>query len=602
MTEVCSGLDLLLMVYADGEASPDEAARVETHVQHCERCRRRLAEWQGLSRETDTLVTAVTAKDAPATANSRPGEPAREPAATAGTRRSAAPAAAAHRAPSRMPVGPASSPHTGLVVALILSLVAVVLLPTFVRRESDQAARAPAGHAPVAVARIANRPTTVVAATPPPLVAAPAATPVPPVPMAMPAIGPTPASAMVAVPLSGQVALVLNGNIHLVSALGNRQLPVPANATAPRWSPSGHWLLYETTAPAADPGLWLVQPGTDAPPWRLPAPADVGLARWSPRRDEIAVAGGDGALWLVQAGSDRPRQLLSAGGVISNLTWSPDGAAVAVERRRSGTASQSILAVTLGGSIQTVATGAVGPEAGAAGQPAGSAGAIPVLGSWAPHNAGISYWLDSAVNKDASGAAPLRLWSPAQGDQALLPSVLMYRDFVSWAPDGHAVAAVASVLSPDSAERVGQITVVPVTPRAAPLALSDANRADGDVAWSPDGTLLAYASSVLAPTANTGAGGRQIWVEAPDGSGRRPVSPGTADSFPQWSKDGKELLYVHQAGGVAQLWLVERDGTRPHPVADGMVGLAQVPNQAFGHSGLVSYRGIFDWSDGTGGD
>jgi dipeptidyl aminopeptidase/acylaminoacyl peptidase len=184
----------------------------------------------------------------------------------------------------------------------------------------------------------------------------------------------------------------------------------------------------------------------------------------------------------------------------------------------------------------------------------------------------------------------------------MLPAVLMYRDFVSWAPDGHALAAVAPSRTRDGHQGPGQVTVVPVRPQGPAHELTDPGRADGDAAWSPDGVLIAYASSLL-PSPSTAAGSsRRIWLEGPDGSGRRPLSAGPLDSFPQWSKDGKEIIYVHQEGDSAQLWVVARDGSDPHPVVDSIVGLQQLPHLNFGNSGLASYRGVFAWSDAAGGD
>lgn len=407
--------------------------------------------------------------------------------------------------------------------------------------------------------------------------------------------------------LSGSIAAVVDGNLHLYSATGARQLTALGPATAPRWSPSGRWLLYDAIGSGAPAGLRLLHPGMDTLPTRLPPPANAGLARWSPRRDEIAVAGQGGGLWLVTAGSDQARSLLPDGGDVTNLAWSPDGAQLAVERRGVGTAGQSLWLVSRSGSISEVTLFPAGSASiptgnGKAVTPAaGQVIAVPVLGTWAPGSGGFTYWLSHKVGAGASTPAPLSLWT-SQGAQVLLPAVLMYRDFVSWAPDGHALAAVASVRPPGSNVRLGQITVVPVAPPGPAHELVDAGRADGDAAWSPDGSLIAYASSVAPPAGSTSQTSRRIWLEAPDGTSRHPLSAGPQDSFPQWSKDGKEVLYVHQTDEGAQLWIVARDGTDPHPVVSGIVGQRQLPTQEFGDSGLVSYRGVFDWSDAARAD
>jgi hypothetical protein len=299
--------------------------------------------------------------------------------------------------------------------------------------------------------------------------------------------------------------------------------------------------------------------------------------------------------------------LLPDGGAVTNLAWSPNGAQLAVERRGVGAASQSLWLVSRSGAIrEATLSAAASPSPGASGatpspMQTGQPGAISVLGSWAPGNAGFTFWRSDMVGAGASTPAPLAFWT-AHGSQQLLPAVLMYRDFVSWAPDGHALAAVASVRAPGSALPLGQVTVVPVAPPGPAHELTDAGRADGDAAWSPDGSLIAYASSAVPPPGSATLRPRRIWVETPDGSDRLPLSSGPQDSFPQWSKDGKAILYVHQVGVAAQLWIVARDGSDPHPVVSGIVGLQQLPDQQFGNSGLVSYRGVFAWSDAARGD
>ncbi|HEY8742935.1 MAG TPA: hypothetical protein VIU62_07550, partial [Chloroflexota bacterium] len=407
--------------------------------------------------------------------------------------------------------------------------------------------------------------------------------------------------------LAGTIAAVTNGDLRLFSATGTSRLTQSGIATAPRWSPSGRWLLYETPGTRSSAQLWLLQPDAGTAAWRLPSPADSGLARWSPGRDEIAVASPGGSLWLVQAGSDTLRSLLPPGGLITNLAWSPDGSELAVERRGVGGETQSLWLVSRGGSITQVpgarldaplaTTGAVGQPVDQAAQ---DTAALPVLGTWSPSSDRFTFWLTRDLKQGAATPAPLALWTRNQSARGLLPAVLMYRDFISWAPDGHALAAVASVLAAGGRQQFGQITVVPVRPQGPAQQLSDAGRADGDAAWSPDGALIAYASSLIPPPDTRSGSSRRIWLEAPDGSGRRPLSAGPLDTFPQWSKDGQEILYVHQTADTAQLWLVGRDGSDPHPVVDGIVGMQQLPGRNFGNSGLASYRGVFDWSAAAG--
>ena len=615
MTDPCGGFDLLLMVYADGEATPDERRAVEAHIAGCLPCRQRLTEWQALNRNAATLVKELSTGTVPAHL-ARPRSAAGDrPFATAAGQSNPprTPVAHSNDAPVR-PRGPQrteGSSYRTLAIGVMMSLLAVFLIPLAVAKQETVPAARVASYAQATSASVMTRQTSATRSTALSQASMPTTAA-----MAVSSVASTFSSTTLlqsagsdGIRLVGNIASVQGGNIYLHSATGDSEIVHDGKATAPRWSPSGRWLLYETTGPNAGAGLMLTQPGNAAAPWPLPAPARNGLARWSPSHDEIAVAAHGGSLWLVQAGSDAPRQLLPPGGAVTNLAWSPDGSQLAVERRGVGNSVQSIWLVSRGGAIAqapvsstvTAPTAPKGPQASdTAGD--GAAANIPVLGSWSPSNTDFTYWSDNVSTPGASVPAPLTLWSLHQGARPLLPDVLMYRDFVSWAPDGHALAAVGSVLTPDGSERLGQITIIPIAPPGAAHALSDAGRADGDAAWSPDGSLIAYASSAVAPPGRTVDTARRIWVEAPDGGGRHPISPGPADSFPQWSKDGKEILYVHQTAGGAQLWLVGRDGSDPYPVVSGIVGMQQLPGQDFGDSGLASYRGVFDWSDAAGRD
>jgi Tol biopolymer transport system component len=614
MTDRCSGFDLLLMVYADGEAAPDERYAVEAHIADCLHCRQRLSEWQALSREADSLVKEVSGDNAPA----HPAAPRRDAAdqpSTLAARSSARHPRSAH---SDDPADPAVA-HRGtrrtdranvrtLAIGVVMSLAAIVLIPLAVARQESGPVAGVASHVRSTSASAMPRQASATRSSAPSYAAVPTKpTAVTSVASMFSSTASLQSAAKDGVTLAGAIAAVRDGNIFVHSAAGDSEIVHDGQATAPRWSPSGRWLLYETTGPDADAGLMLAQPGSVAAPWPLPAPAHRGLARWSPSHDEIAVAARGGSLWLVQAGSDTPRQLLPPGGAVTNLAWSPDGSQLAVERRGVGNSVQSIWLVSRGGAIaQAPIPSAVAAVPASKGSQTGDVAGrtavdnVPVLGSWSPSNSGFTYWSDNASTPGASSPAALALWSPRQGTRPLLPDVLMYRDFVSWAPDGHALAAVASVLTTDGSERLGQITVVPIAPPGAARTLADPGRADGDAAWSPDGGLIAYASSAVASPERRADTARRIWVEAPDGSGRRPLSPGPADSFPQWSKDGKEIIYVHQTAGGAQLWLVGRDGSDPHPVVAAIAGMQQLPRQDFGDSGLASYRGVFDWSAASG--
>jgi dipeptidyl aminopeptidase/acylaminoacyl peptidase len=81
----------------------------------------------------------------------------------------------------------------------------------------------------------------------------------------------------------------------------------------------------------------------------------------------------------------------------------------------------------------------------------------------------------------------------------------------------------------------------------------------GETAVSPDGKWLAYAVTTVDLDQNTRTA--QLWVQAIAGGAPQPLAvakPG--DSGPQFSEDGKRILFLSSRDGSQQVWLAEFDG------------------------------------------
>jgi Tol biopolymer transport system component len=108
--------------------------------------------------------------------------------------------------------------------------------------------------------------------------------------------------------------------------------------------------------------------------------------------------------------------------------------------------------------------------------------------------------------------------------------------------------------------------------------ISQSPSADYSPAWSPDGALIAFAS-----TRDKGAG-LDIWVMRPDGSGARRVTqaPGIQE-YPSWSPDGRQLAFHCTLGRVLpsgvgdfEICVVNLDGTGFQQLTDAP-GVSQLP-------------------------
>jgi Tol biopolymer transport system component len=74
------------------------------------------------------------------------------------------------------------------------------------------------------------------------------------------------------------------------------------------------------------------------------------------------------------------------------------------------------------------------------------------------------------------------------------------------------------------------------------------------VAWSPDGTKIAYHSPVNGPP--------QIFLMNPDGTGQMQLTNfALGAQFPDWSPDGKKIVFQTSAGTLREIYVINVDGT-----------------------------------------
>jgi Tol biopolymer transport system component len=98
---------------------------------------------------------------------------------------------------------------------------------------------------------------------------------------------------------------------------------------------------------------------------------------------------------------------------------------------------------------------------------------------------------------------------------------------------------------------------------------------DGFAAWSPDGSKIVFESD------RTGVS--QLWLMNADGSNQTQLTfdPVPKDQVPDWSPDGSKIAYVAQTAPVGgDIWVINADGTNPHPITSGLdlLGTAWSPD------------------------
>ncbi|MCA9691186.1 MAG: PD40 domain-containing protein, partial [Myxococcales bacterium] len=94
----------------------------------------------------------------------------------------------------------------------------------------------------------------------------------------------------------------------------------------------------------------------------------------------------------------------------------------------------------------------------------------------------------------------------------------------------------------------------------------------GAPTWAPDGLHIAF--TVTSYDLQRGEQNQDVYVIAADGTGLRRMTQGSAqDGDPQWSPDGKSLLFRADRGDVPQLYRMAVDGGEAERVTDVPTGV-----------------------------
>ncbi len=242
---------------------------------------------------------------------------------------------------------------------------------------------------------------------------------------------------------------------------------------------------------------------------------------WSPDGSRIAfesTVGGKRSIWLMQADGQGLRRLTDVAGSASDSgpAWSPAGDRIAYSSDRDGNSEVYVIGADGAGTRRLTENPA------ADGFPA-----------WSPDGSRIAFVSDRDGQAGlwvmgADGSAPSRLVAGAA--TAARPT---------WAPDGRAIAfATDRGGAGDFDVYVAEVSAAGAgAGGAAPTKLIASTGNDGEPAWSPDGTRIAFASDR--------DGTPQVYVANRDGSNVVKVTSKARSYTPAWAPDGTKLVYIY---------------------------------------------------------
>jgi len=399
---------------------------------------------------------------------------------------------------------------------------------------------------------------------------------------------------------------VLGGSpVHLHS-IPTRHL-TPSN---PTFSPDGRWLAFVASKEKAEgfgfyevisSQLWLARSnGTEAHPVQgLAFDAEFG---WNPRQDLLAVSVGKAETvpFFNPTGID----LVSPTGSIRTLVrgthiwgadWSPDGSelAVSTEVPSSGfNGTRAVLATyPLSGAQPTRWFDTDTQEANII-VPAGwwrgwGIGYFTVGGGAVPGGSGSAD--GSPLYAIATpGSTPFLLGKALESEGAGSPSVSSTGSlaFVSNEPNQN----VGRILTQGK-----EIVVCSPTTRVCRAVAHSPDTVTEDPAWSPSGSMLDYVQAPVIESFGFFQPALANWYNAhqllsfdPSTGSVRDNTATSGATAPQWSTNGKTLLYVSNDG----LWLRDSAATAPVQVAQPLFTPGQWPS----YYGQVAFSSQFSWS------
>jgi anti-sigma factor RsiW len=186
---------------------------------------------------------------------------------------------------------------------------------------------------------------------------------------------------------------------------------------------------------------------------------------------------------------------------------------------------------------------------------------------------------------DGSGEAIYTVGPDGMSDPALLfadPGLVHYEQ-LTWSPDGRRLAFVASPA--DSVD--GSTEIFTIDADGSNLVRITQNEVDDDSpAWSPDGTRLALRVDEVDPGAPADS---NVVVTPVVGPGVTILGPG---SNPSWSPDGLQVAMTVAEGGSSRIWVQAPDGSGRRQIAEVSVASRPPTWSPDGRQLLVSSSGL----------
>ena len=137
-------------------------------------------------------------------------------------------------------------------------------------------------------------------------------------------------------------------------------------------------------------------------------------------------------------------------------------------------------------------------------------------------------------------------------------------DDPDWSPDGKKIIFTSHAVTDDQTNSAtAEIYVIDAKGKGKPRRLTNNTEEERAPDWSPDGKLILYSCRKGEIVEGRLFGTFELCVMNADGSGQKRITNNrVAELTPSWSPDGKQIFFQRAVGGLfAQLFTINADGT-----------------------------------------
>lgn len=387
----------------------------------------------------------------------------------------------------------------------------------------------------------------------------------------------------------GKLAFVSEGTLYVLNGKNNTINRINVNGIAlnPMLSSDGNFLAFISidNADKTNGNLWLAKSdGTDVIKVKgLTGPIENGSFSWSPKGNTLAVCA-EGGTYLVDT-QGKASNLIKSNDYIS-VVWSPDGKFLAYnltlpyDKNRPDLRSDALCTIDTnsGKTVKHLTS----PQAG-----------INAV-AWWPDGKGILYWVDPCHSASIA-ADGLDLYSLALGNNnpTKLPTGLPYPEYLAHLSPNQLIMVVGSGREIYTNKSLALVSVINGSSSKLP---QPQNSVASDLALSPDVRYLSYVSArdlgrnfdFKTYKVEDWFKAHFLWVSNADGSEARELKAAGGDvSLPQWSKDGKKIIYLKDNC----VWIIDAVGKYPYKITNLSLEKAD-PNNA---ELRVDLNSLFSW-------